>query len=180
MFVPEFKQVTTKEFGFLFRICLMRINADLSPVKTFPSSSQKILLSPSPSNAIPKSALFSKTVFERTERFCGVGSEPRPGNLPSTISFTRITSQLNFLQKSGAVTACAPLPKSKTTLKGFDSIRLESICVIIPLRYVSIVLVSSLVIPHFSGLGNQFFWCRYLQLIIHLHGKFQHHLFQQV
>ena len=105
----------------------MSISADLSPVKIFPRLSQKILRSPSPSNAIPKLALLSITDFERTERFCGVGSEPRPGNIPSIVSLTRIVSQFTFLQKLGAVTACAPFPKSKTTLKDFDSISLELI-----------------------------------------------------
>ena len=134
VFEPEFKQVTTKEFGFLFKICWISISADLSPVKIFPSSSQKILRSPSPSNAIPKSALFSITVFERIERFWGVGSEPRPGNIPSRVSLTRMVSHFIVSQKFGAETICAPFPKSKTTLKGFDSISLESICDTIPLR----------------------------------------------
>ena len=83
MLDPEFKQVTTKEFGFFFRICCVRTSADLSPVRISPLLSQKILLSPSPSKAIPTSALFSRTIFESSERFCGVGSDPRPGNVPS-------------------------------------------------------------------------------------------------
>ena len=134
MLEPEFKQVTTKEFGFFFRICCVSTSADLSPVKIFPLLSQKILLSPSPSNAIPTSALCFCTVFESSERFCGVGSDPRPGNVPSMLGFTKNVSHPSISQKLGADTACAPLPKSKTTLKCLDSINLESICEIIPLR----------------------------------------------
>ena len=153
----EFKQVTTREFGFFFRICRVSTSADLSPVKILPLLSQKILLSPSPSNAIPTSALCSLTVFESSERFCGVGSDPRPGNVPSIFGFTRNVSQPSNSQKLGADTACAPLPKSKTTLKCFDSINLESMCEMIPLRYVSIVLFSIPVIPHKSGFFSQLF-----------------------
>ena len=80
---PEFKQVTINEWGFFFRICCVSTSADISPVKISPLLSQKILLSPSPSNAIPTFAFFSITVFESSERFCGVGSDPRPGNVPS-------------------------------------------------------------------------------------------------
>gem|GEM_PF-5561508 len=83
MLEPEFKQVTTKELGFFFKMCRISTSADLSPVRIFPLLSQKILLSPSPSNAIPTSALFLITDSESSERFCGVGSEPRPGNEPS-------------------------------------------------------------------------------------------------
>ena len=69
---------------------------------------------------------FSITVCDSTERFCGVGSEPRPGNAPSIFWLTRNVSQSSNSQKLGADTVCAPFPKSKTTLKCFDSISLES------------------------------------------------------
>ena len=157
MLEPEFKQVTTKEFGFFFKICCVRISADLSPVRISPLLSQKILLSPSPSNAIPRSASFSRTAFESSERFCGVGSDPRPGNAPSIFSLTRNVSQSSSSQKLGADTACAPLPKSKTTLRRFDFINSESTCEMIPLRYVSIALFSVPVIPHLVGFGSHFF-----------------------
>ena len=80
--LPEFKQVTTSEFGYFSRSELHKSNAELSPVRIFPSSSQKILRSPSPSNAIPRLELVSTTNLDNSSRFCGVGSEPRPGKSP--------------------------------------------------------------------------------------------------
>ena len=60
-----------------------RTSADLSPVRIEPFSSQIMLRSPSPSNAIPMSARFRLTASERSDRLSGVGSDPLPGNLPS-------------------------------------------------------------------------------------------------
>ena len=51
-----------------------------------PSLSQKILLSPSPSNAMPKLEFVAITNLDNSLRFCGVGSDPRPGKLPSISS----------------------------------------------------------------------------------------------
>ena len=57
--IPDVELIVVISFdlGFLFKMNLERRSADLSPVKIFPLLSQKILLSPSPSNAIPRSAL---------------------------------------------------------------------------------------------------------------------------
>ena len=48
-----------------------------------PSLSQKILLSPSPSNAIPRSEFVDFTNSDNDCKFSGVGSDPLPGKLPS-------------------------------------------------------------------------------------------------
>jgi phosphomannomutase/phosphoglucomutase len=69
------------------------INSGKSPVNNFPSLSQSILRSPSPSKAIPMSALLFKTVEESSSRLYGVGSEPLPEKFPSICSLIIITSQ---------------------------------------------------------------------------------------
>src|SRR3989338_3529095 len=88
---PEFKQVTTRELGFFCKINFASTSADLSPLSISPLSSQKILRSPSPSKAIPRSALFCKTVLESPERFCGVGSQPLPGNKPTPQNLSELS-----------------------------------------------------------------------------------------
>ena len=88
---PELKQVTTVELGFFSKIYFDSKRADLSPVKIIPLLSQKRLRSPSPSNAIPKSAPVFFTVSESSERFSGVGSEPLPGKVPSIFSLIVVT-----------------------------------------------------------------------------------------
>src|SRR3970040_3086211 len=88
---PELRQVTTVDLGFFSKMYFDNKRADLSPVKIVPLLSQKRLRSPSPSNAIPKSDSVFFTVSESSERFSGVGSEPRPGNVPSILSLIKIT-----------------------------------------------------------------------------------------
>ena len=58
-------------------------NADLSPDSNIPLLSQNILLSPSPSNATPRSALLFTTAEDSSSRLYGVGSGPLPEKSPS-------------------------------------------------------------------------------------------------
>ena len=60
-----------------------------------PSLSQKILLSPSPSNAIPRSEFVDFTNSDKVCRFYGVGSEPLPGKSPSIFSLIENVSHPN-------------------------------------------------------------------------------------
>ena len=69
MLEPELRQVTMVALGFFSKIYFENKRADLSPVKIIPLLSQKRLRSPSPSNAIPKSALIFFTVSESSEIF---------------------------------------------------------------------------------------------------------------
>ena len=119
---PEFKQVTILEFGFLFKRYFANNNADLSPDNNFPALSQNILRSPSPSKAIPMSALLFKTVEESSSRLYGVGSEPLPEKFPSICSLIIITSQPSCSHNFPAVIICAPFPRSNTTLNFLDLI----------------------------------------------------------
>src|SRR5574338_1155474 len=113
-----------------------------------------MLRSPSPSNAILSAALFLRTVLDSFCRFAGVGSEPRPGNFPSTCSLIRYALHPSSLHKFGAATACAPFPKSRTTLNFFDLIFDESTWDLIPERYVWITLGSVPVLPGFVNFGH--------------------------
>jgi len=65
----ELTDVTILDAGCFFRIYCDKSNADLSPVRIFPVSSQKILLSPSPSNAIPRSAFDFIIMSDRLFKF---------------------------------------------------------------------------------------------------------------
>src|SRR5205823_5776757 len=105
--IPDVELIVVISFdlGFLSRMNLERRRADLSPVKIFPLLSQKILLSPSPSNAIPRSALVLTTLFDRSCKFSGVGSEPLPGNDPLISSLIVITSHPSSRHILGAVVA---------------------------------------------------------------------------
>ena len=81
-----------------------------------------MLLSPSPSNAMPISASFSNTALDNSWRLFGVGSEPLPGKLPSIYSLIVITLQSSSVQSFCAVADCAPLPRSSTILNFLDLI----------------------------------------------------------
>ena len=63
-----------------------------------------MLLSPSPSKAIPKSEFVLTTNFDNSSRFCGVGSDPRPGKLPSIVSLIVKTTHSNRSHTCLAVT----------------------------------------------------------------------------
>ncbi len=64
----------------------------MSPDSNTPVLSQKILLSPSPSNAMPRSALLFTTVEDSSSRLYGVGSGPLPEKVPSISWFIVIVS----------------------------------------------------------------------------------------
>ena len=102
---PEFRQVTTPAPRFRSRMCRASRRADLSPVRASPFSSQNRLLSPSPSNAIPRSAPPSRTAADRSARLSGVGSDPLPGKSPSIVSFTGTIRQSSIRHRRGAATA---------------------------------------------------------------------------
>ena len=135
---------------------MQRSNAELSPVKIFPFSSQKILRSPSPSKAIPRLEFVLITRLDNLSKFWGVGSEPRPGKSPSISSLIVKTSQSNFWHNFFAVTDYAPFPRSRQTLNFLFFILFVSTREIIPSIYVEITFVSSSVFPN-ESLFIQFF-----------------------
>ena len=88
----------------------------LSNSETLPFSSTVIILSASPSCAIPKSDSVATTAFIKLERFASLGSGFLPGKNPSTCEFKVITSHPAFLNTIGESSDPAPHAQSITTL----------------------------------------------------------------
>ena len=94
----------------------------LSKSDTFPVSSTVIILSASPSCAIPKSDPVATTAFLRLPRLASLGSGFLPGKNPSTCEFKVITLHPAFLKAIGEISEPAPHAQSITTLNpGFMS-----------------------------------------------------------
>ena len=89
----------------------------LSKSETLPFSSTVIILSASPSWAIPRSEPVATTVAIRLERFAILGSGFLPGKNPSTCEFNVMTSQPAFLNNIGESSDPAPHAQSITTLR---------------------------------------------------------------
>ena len=87
-------------------------NGEISPF-----SSIVIILSASPSCAIPRSAPMATTVFIRFCRFSAFGSGFLPGKKPSGWELRVVTSQPAFLNTKGDISLPAPEAQSMTTFK---------------------------------------------------------------
>ena len=87
-------------------------NGEISPF-----SSIVIILSASPSWAIPKSAPIATTVFIKFCKFSAFGSGFLPGKNPSTWELRVVTSQPAFLNTNGDISLPAPDAQSITTFR---------------------------------------------------------------
>ena len=85
--------------------------------ETLPFSSTVIILSASPSWAIPRSAPMATTVFINVCKFSALGSGFLPGKNPSGCELSVVTSHPAFLNTKGDISLPAPDAQSITTFK---------------------------------------------------------------